>query len=80
MLWKYGMQWAWSPAPGVQGAIGALGWILLVVVGFWLFRNFAGLQDGERPAGEEHALAQLRERYARGEISLDEFQDSVRQL
>jgi uncharacterized membrane protein len=80
MQWKYGMLWGWAPSDGTASAIRVLGWILLVVVGFWLFRTFAGQARSERPPGEEGEVAQLRERYARGEITLDEFQDSIRQL
>jgi len=76
MWWTQEVQWAWTPGPGMQ----ALGWMLLVVVGFWLFRTFAGVRGGERPPGDEKEVQHLRERYARGEITLDEFQDSVRHL
>lgn len=76
-MWlNYGVHWPWTPGPGTQ----AIGWMLLVVVGFWLFRTFAGLRDGDAAPGDEQEVEQLRERYVRGEITLDEFQDSVRHL
>lgn len=73
-----------------MGGFGGIGmilfWILLVLAIVWLARaldlgrHFPRRDDERRsehladPRGDDHALAVLRERYARGEIDADEFQ------
>jgi len=58
--------------------------IVLVVLGIrWLLRQdraASGPRAGSGPPGEDPALALLRERFARGEIDADEFEERRRRL
>ena len=74
-MWNMGMGWG-----GGWGGFGMLPmllwWVLLaaavVVLAKWLF-------GGER-AGGDRSLAVLNERYARGEIGKDEYEQKKRDL
>ena len=60
-----------------------LGWllplILLVLAGMWLFNNAAGNRTETLPGASQKTPEEiLKERYARGEISREEF-ESTRQ-
>jgi len=58
------------------------GLITLIVLGIrWLLRNTgSGPRAPGAPAGDDTALATLRERYARGEIDATEFEERKRTL
>ena len=70
------MGWGWSWF-GIVHMV--LWWFLLilgiVVLAKWLFGG-----GGSRSAGGDHALAILRERYARGEIDKQEFEQTTGEL
>jgi putative membrane protein len=53
-----------------------IGIIVLIFLGIrWLIRNTNGGPGGtSRPPAEDPALATLRERFARGEIDADEYE------
>jgi putative membrane protein len=61
-----GMHWGWW-----------LFWLLLIGLGIWFVTRSGGSERSVRGAGAEEAL---RERYARGEISEEEFRSRLRVL
>ena len=77
-MWgDYGMSWSW----GLFGAIHMVLWWALLILGIvvlvkWLM---SGPSRGER-ASESRALEVLKERYARGEIGKEEFEQKKRDL
>lgn len=71
----YGMGW------GIFGALHMLLWWVLIILGIivlvkWLFSGTGGSALGR----ENRALEILKERYARGEIGKDEFEQKKRDL
>lgn len=73
-----GMGWG-SGAGGILGVVPMVLWWALVIVGIallvkWLF----GTTAGGRPAGGARDI--LAERYARGEIDREEFENRKRDL
>jgi len=75
------MGWGWGSGWGLLGAAHMLLWWILLILGItvlakWLFG--AGTRDGG--AGGGNALDILKERYARGEIGRDEFEQKRRDL
>jgi putative membrane protein len=83
-MWgNYGsmMGWGWGSGWGLLGAVHMLLWWALIILGIvvlvkWLF---AGSRGGSRAAGGQ-ALEILKERYARGEIGKEEFEQKKRDL
>lgn len=78
MMWDawsngYAMGWGWF------GAMHLLWWLLLIAGAAALVRYLLGVQGGSG-RGEDGALAVLRERYARGEINQQEFDERMRHL
>ena len=76
--------WGWHPMWGMWGAWG-IG-MLLVMLTFWVLvivALVAGIRwlvgQGRQP-GRDHALDILRERYAKGEVSKEEFDAKKRDL
>ena len=72
------MGWGWGW--GMLGAVHMVLWWVLIILGIavlakWLF---GGASGGERTGGR--ALEVLKERYARGEIGKDEFEQKKRDL
>lgn len=67
-----GMGWGW-----LFLALLVVGMVLLVVA---LVRGWSGRGDAPRQTGRSRAREVLDERYARGEIDTDEYQDRVQQL
>jgi putative membrane protein len=72
MMWDG--TWGW-------GALGmlwmALFWVGIVVLAIWAIRQFS---DGSRGRSDRRALDILEERFARGEIDRDEFEERKRAL
>ncbi len=73
------MGWGWGW--GMLGAVHMILWWVLIVLGIvvlgkWLF---ASKGDGGR-SGNARALDILKERYARGDIGKDEFEQKKRDL
>jgi putative membrane protein len=71
----YGMGW------GIFGALHMLLWWVLIILGIvvlakWLF----GGTSGQARGAENRALELLKERYARGEIGKEEFDQKKRDL
>ena len=77
----HGFSWAWMIGMGLMMI---LFWGGLIVLGAWVFRALFGgsaPRSSARPEGEaedrssgDRALDILRERYARGEISREEYE------
>jgi putative membrane protein len=78
--WMHGMA-AWGPG---MGFMMFLFWILIVVgIVFlaWFFSEVGRRARGPQAAGaQETALEVLRKRYARGEITRDQYQEMKREL
>lgn len=77
MWWNDGWSGAW-----VWFAMAHVLWWVLIIIGIvtvvrWVFS--IGTRGG-RVDGEDRALEVLRERYARGEITQDEFEERKRGL
>ena len=71
----------WGGGWGWFGVVHLVLWWFLILLGIvvlakWLF----GGGSGGRQAGEDRALGVLRERYARGEIGKEEFEQKRRDL
>ena len=62
---------------GFGGGFMLLFWILIIIVVILLVRSVAGHFPAERP---RRALEILEERYARGEIEQEEFEQKRRDL
>lgn len=68
--------WMWLWAPLMM-----LLWIVLVGAVVWLIvRAVTPGQRSSAPSGEERAKDILAERYARGELTTEEFQERLEQL
>ncbi|MFW5895956.1 MAG: SHOCT domain-containing protein [archaeon] len=75
----------WGMGPGLFGGWGMLLWPLLLlgliaVLVYALSDRDAGAKDGRTVREGDRALAALRERYARGELSDEEFEQRRRTL
>ncbi len=71
------MGWGWGWAGGgLFGLLHILWWVLVIVAVVALVRWLFGGSRGE----EDRALSILRERYAKGEISKEEFEARKRDL
>lgn len=78
-MWgDYGMGWGW----GFFGVVHMVLWWALIILGIVvLFKWLTGSGSSrETRATESRALAVLRERYARGEIGKEEFDQKKRDL
>lgn len=79
------MMRGWHMTDGWMGGwmiLGLIFWIVflvgLVLLAVWAFQRFAA--GGGGPRGGESALDILKKRYARGEISKEEFEERKRDL
>lgn len=80
-MWGDWGSMGWGAGWGVFGAVHMLLWWVLIILGIivlakWLF---GGFPRGERDT-RDRALEILRERFARGEIQKDEFEQKKRDL
>lgn len=76
-MWN-GMHWGWDGMGWAGFGLAHLLWWALVIAGaVWLVRSLAG---GRGPLREDRAESILRERYARGEISQEEYDERLRHL
>ena len=74
MNWGYGMGWGWS-------IIMMAFWIAVIVGIIFLIRWVVLSADRRREIrGEDSALEILRNRYAKGEINKEEFEEKKRDL
>ena len=82
MMWgDHGMGWGWSGAWGIFGVIHMLlWWVLIVVLIVFLLKWIGGRSRARGRHGEDSAIRILRERYARGEIGKEEFEQRKRDL
>ncbi|MCO5099353.1 MAG: SHOCT domain-containing protein [Burkholderiaceae bacterium] len=71
----------WGGGAGFLGmALMFLWWALVVVGVFFLVRMLMGRLPGRGDDPDDRALRILRERYARGEIQSEEFEQKKREL
>ncbi len=72
MPYMYGYHWLWM--------VVWLGFLILIIVGiFFIVRALAGKRiSGEK--GEKSALDILNEKYARGEITRDEYNEKKKDI
>jgi putative membrane protein len=87
MPWMFGWGRALAMMPWSFGWGGALmmffGWLLplaVVALIIWLVIGVRGKRQGDATVAEDTALRIARERYARGEISREEFQQLLADL
>jgi putative membrane protein len=66
MMWWWGPDWGWLP-----GLLMAVFWVVVIVAAILLLRR--EVPNIRWPSGPSPALRLLEERYARGEISREEF-------
>ena len=69
----YGAHWGW-----VGPIMMALFWIAIIVGIVFLVRYF--VRQGRQSGKEDSALEILRQRYARGEVSKEEYEEKRRDL
>jgi putative membrane protein len=76
-----GMRGAWGPGFGVWGLVMMLLWLLsvitIVLLVAWIIRQLAA---GTGTATRSRALEILQERYARGEITREQFEQMRRDI
>jgi putative membrane protein len=77
----------WHMMPGGMGGYGILGilfWVVLIAIVVslivYLMRGDTARSEEERKGGSRTALDILEERYARGEIDKEEFEEKKRDL
>lgn len=54
--------------------------IILLIIGFFLFKWMGQQNGGQNPFQKESALDILQKRYARGEITREEYEEMRRNL
>jgi putative membrane protein len=80
-MWGNMMGWdGWGGGPAMFGPGRLVWWGLIVVAIVLLVRWLTNTGRARSGAGEDRALAILRERYARGEIDKSEFEARKRDL
>jgi putative membrane protein len=78
-MWGSMAGWGGGPGWGWYGVTHLLWWALVVVAIVLLARRAVG-RGREPPSNVDRALEILRERYARGEIDAQEFEQRKRDL
>lgn len=74
-----GWHWGWDGGWGVFGMAHMFLWWILIILGIVVLARLAfGQRRGNSPDDRAHAI--LRERYARGEITKDQFDALKRDL
>lgn len=77
--WGFG-GWGWGWGMGFGPLLMLLFWVLVIVGVVALFRSLqSGPQSGSRPRAKTAAEI-VQERYARGEINREEFEQKMRDL
>jgi putative membrane protein len=90
MMWVLWGVWGDSYMHGMGGMMG-FGWgfmplilfaflILIVLGAYYLLKEVTGTESAAAPSKGEKALEILKERYARGEITRDEYQKMKEEL
>jgi putative membrane protein len=75
------MGWGWGGGWGILGGLHMILWWVLLVLGIIvLFKLLIGGSSRNEPETGNRAIEILKERYARGEIGKDEFEQKKRDL
>jgi putative membrane protein len=74
------MDWGGGWSGGNMFGFGLIGLVLVIVVVVLVARSWSGGTGSAGQTGEDHALAILKERYARGDIDKTEFDARKRDL
>lgn len=73
MHWGDHMNWGWG------GGIMMILWIILLAAAVYLVVRMAR-RNGSGPGGQESALDVLKKRYARGDITREEYEERKKDL
>jgi putative membrane protein len=73
MCWDFGVGW-WGPIGGILSLLFLAGFIVLIV---WGVRK---LSEGSSTADRSNSINIAKERYAKGEISKEEFEQIKKDL
>ncbi len=77
-MWDHMQGWGWG---GLGMGLGMLVfWVLVIAAIVAMAKAFSGPRDPERRRKEKSALDILNERYARGEIGREEYEQKKRDL
>jgi len=72
MNWGYGMGWIWT--------IITIAFWIAVIVGIIFLIRWLAVSSGQKTKTEDTAVEILKKRYARGEMSKEEFQEKKKDL
>lgn len=73
MMWGGGMSWfGWIFMTGF--------WVLAILAIVWLARTAVGSSGSDRESGRDRARRTLDERFAAGELSVEEYEERRRVL
>ena len=76
MMYDYGYGF-YSP---FHFLFGAIGWLIVIMLIIWVVRAARGKGHHHHPFGVDSAMDTLRNRYAKGEISKEEFEERKKHL
>lgn len=81
----YGMgpgMMGWGYGGWVMGIINIIFWVVVIIGIFYLIKylSFASKQSGQQTKGTDSALDILRERFAKGDINKEEFEEKKKIL
>lgn len=74
------MQWMgnWGNCLGNYGVTGGIImfiiWIVVIIAAIWIIKELVGKRDNSGSIGSKSALDILKERYARGEITKEQYE------
>ncbi len=78
MMWDWGSMWGWSGAMVLMGIAMLVFWGGIIALVIWLIVRLT--RSGPTPSQRGNALDIARERYARGEITKEEFDQIKKDL
>ncbi len=77
MMWDWN-SWTWGM--GIMMFVMVVFWSLVIALVVWLIVRATRHQTGERPTGSRTPLDIARERYAKGEITKEQFEQIKKDL
>lgn len=60
--------------------LGIIFWVIFLILAVWVVKNYMDKQNSDFSSKQEDALEILKKRYAKGEISREEFERMKRDL